>query len=285
MTGGCHFPIDCNRYKIGCGKCSAIYSSKLHDFTYSNIQYRREMILKTHPIIDVNTYMKNCYFNQSSLFKNYDRFKFTHSIVDLSLYCPQERGCLQEELGIDANIDYVFFFGCQALNDKRKGGSLLIDSLSYLYEHSNEIEREKILILLAGRESERIKESIPFKCKTMGFLKESILAKVYAVSDLFLSPSVNDAGPMMVLQSIACGTPVISYEMGHAIDFIKNKNTGYCAKNFDAKDFALKILQFMSLSKLDQEEMRKQCRMVAEDSFSEKAYVDNYLKTYFQCVN
>ena len=285
MTGGCHFPINCDQYKFGCGNCPAIYSSKLKDFTYYNIKFRHNIISKIHPIIDLNTYMMNCYFGRSVLFKNYDRFKFTHSIVNLSLFYPQKRENLRNELGITTDYEYVFFFGCQSLNDQRKGVSELVESLGILYDSLNVNQRNSILIILAGRDSLQIEDIIPFKSKSMGFIPEHELSKVYSVSDLFLSPSINDAGPLMVLQSIACGTPVISYEVGHAIDFVKSRNTGYCAKNFDTKDFAMKILQFMRLSKLDQEEMRKQCRKVAEDNFSEKAYVDNYLKTYYECVN
>lgn len=40
MSGGCHFPNNCERFKSGCGCCLAIGSNNPHDFSYKNVLYR-----------------------------------------------------------------------------------------------------------------------------------------------------------------------------------------------------------------------------------------------------
>lgn len=281
MAGGCHFIGDCQRYKIGCGNCPGIYSVNLKDFTSFNVNFRKKVLEKVRPIICGNKYMQT-FYRQSYLLRNYDRIETVYPIIDNDIFKPIDKIFLREKYQIPSNKKRLFFFGAQSLNDKRKGISYLLSALEIFYNQLTEDERNSILLILAGRNIDPIKDRLLFDYKYLGFISTGELPEVYSLADAFLSPSVNDAGPLMVNQSLICGTPVVAFEMGTALDMVKDKGTGYCAKLCNAEDFAKGMKYIFNLSQNDYEKMSKQCRCVAMELTSEENFVKQFDLTYNQ---
>ena len=53
--------------------------------------------------------------------------------------------------------------------------------------------------------------------------------------------SIEDSGPMMINESIMCGTPVVCFDMGVARDLVHTGRTGYRAALRDSSDLAFGI--------------------------------------------
>ena len=70
------------------------------------------------------------------------------------------------------------------------------------------------------------------------------MCNLYSASNVYVSSSIADSGPMMVAYSIACGTPVVSYPIGYAFDCVKHENTGYIAEYASIDDLANGIMYF-----------------------------------------
>ncbi len=279
MAGGCHFPGYCKNFEIGCGHCPGIGSRKLNDFTRFNVTYRKRVYEKVKPVVSGNGYMQT-FYDRSYLLKNYDRRFRSYFTLDLKHFCERDRVEAKSILGIPQSGRFVILFGAQHLNDERKGVSYLLQALKILHDKMNAEERQKVLLLLAGRSIEDIKDKLYFEYRHLGFVKADMLPMMYSAADVFLSPSVNDAGPSMVNQSLACGTPVVSFEMGTAIDYVKDKNTGYCAKLRDAEDYAKGIEKLFRLSEQDYLAMRKECRLVSEELSSPAKELEMYAKIF-----
>ena len=119
---------------------------------------------------------------------------------------------------------------------------------------------QNILILIASKKKQP-KFNANFNYKNIGYLKtEEELASVYKASDIFVCPSIEDAGPMMINESITCGTPVVSFNMGIAKDLVINDFTGYRAKLGDSRDLANGIFRLLTFNKRKINNMRKNCR-------------------------
>ena len=58
------------------------------------------------------------------------------------------------------------------------------------------------------------------------------LVKLYSISDIFLNPTLEDNYPTVNLESIACGTPVITFNTGGCREEIF-ENTGFVVDNYD----------------------------------------------------
>lgn len=281
MSGGCHFIGDCQKYMTGCGACPAIYSKNKKDFTRFNVEYRKQVYEKVKPIVMGNTYMMK-FYDSSYLLKDYDRKMCCLPLVDNNMYFPRNKMFVRQKYNIPEDKKFLIFFGSQNLNDERKGIRYLLEALSILYGKLNNEGRNNILLILAGRNIDPIKEKLYFDYNYLGYVNPIDLPDIYSMSDVFLSPSVNDAGPTMVNQSMACGTPVVAFDMGTAIDVIKGHNTGYCAELRNAEDFAYGIEKIFKMSLKEYQTMCDDCRQLSLSLTSEKAFCDNFLKYYYK---
>lgn len=277
MSGGCHFTCNCERYKIGCGKCPAFNSNDENDFTRWNVKYRQRVYDKVNPIVYGNTYMQQ-FYNESFLLKSVRKVKCL-PLIDETIYYPHDKIKLRTKYNIPSEVNFIIFFGCQSLDDPRKGMNLLLKSLRLFYEKVKENSKE-ILLLIAGRNYNLISDKLNFKSVNLGFLPYDTLPEMYSLADVYLSPSIHDAGPSMVNQSISCGTPVVSFEMGTALDVIKGQGTGYCAKLGDAEDFANGIYQIFKEDKLKSQEIKNNCLEFANKHTSKAAFVQQMLNVY-----
>jgi len=81
---------------------------------------------------------------------------------------------------------------------------------------------------------------------------------------LILSATAPEACPMVVLEAMACGIPVIVSDLGGTKEIVKDDYVGYTFKTNDKKDLADKINLFFGLSFNKISEMRLNCRREAE---------------------
>ena len=152
----------------------------------------------------------------------------------------------------------IIFFGSAFLDEERKGMPLLLEALKL-------VNRKDVFLLIAGTAT--IGE-VCFDNKRLGYLNEQELIKAYQVADLFVCPSVEDSGPMMINQSIMCGTPVVAFEMGVAVDLVHKGKTGYRAKLGDKNDLAQGINCVLNLTEEEHRQMSVNCRELALQNFS-----------------
>jgi len=68
-----------------------------------------------------------------------------------------------------------------------------------------------------------------------GVLEGERLSQAYASADIFAFPSTVDAGPVVILEAMASGLPVVVFDQGGAQDAVIHGETGFVAK--DVVDF------------------------------------------------
>lgn len=282
MSGGCHFTCGCQGYKNGCGACPGIFSKRKKDFTFYNVKYRKDIYDKVKPVVYGNYYMREFFYKSSYLLKN-ARVEPSYDIYDLNEFYPMDRNNLRIKYKVPSEKKFIVFFGCQQLTDPRKGMNYLIESLNILWRNLNLDQRRDLILVMAGRNAEDIKKQIMFDTIDVGYVPVSQMPELYSLADCFLSPTIDDAGPTMVNQSLCCGTPVVAFGMGTALETIKNKNTGYCAILKDVDDFAKGIYYIYKLSLEDKIQMRTECRTLAEALFSYSSRVNKILEIYSHC--
>ena len=261
MTGGCHYMLGCDGYTKQCGNCPQLSVGKDDDL--SRLQWeRKKSIIQDLNIVPVlaSSWQKEK-LDRSSIFKD-KRSEIIHLGIDVDIFCPravsQARSILELPLG-----KKIIFFGAQYIDEKRKGIQYLLDALKILYEvlDDNKALRDEILIVTAGREQSIETLEIYFDHQHVGFLNgDELLASAYQAADIFVCPSMEDAGPMMVNESVLCGTPVVSFDMGVSRDVVRTNETGYLAKLGSADDMASGLLKMLELDTVDYDLVRKNCR-------------------------
>ena len=250
FTGGCHYAWDCKGYQNSCGSCPALYSSDPNDISHKNLIYKKTFLEQVDIQILAGSEWQYRQAGISTLFKNKQIHKLLIAI-DPNIFKPSDKGTLRLNMKINAEKK-VIFFGAVGLTEKRKGMNYLFESLVKLREliRSNDSDLERrILLLVAGGEYDAIADSLPFESHYLGYLDNNYgIASAYQAADIFLCPSIEDSGPMMINQSIMSGTPVVSFEMGVSLDLVITGETGYRARIKDSSDMAEGIFSILKLN-------------------------------------
>lgn len=271
MSGGCHFTNECQRFITGCGCCPAFNSNNPNDFTHWNVMYRKRIYEKIKPVLIANYYMIEKYFKKSFLLKDCSYY-ISKNIINHDLFTQLDREALYDKFKIDTEKEYIIAFGCQSLTDTRKGMSYLLEALDLVYQQQTVEERKQTLLLFIGNNGEQITPLLKFEYKNLGFISINELPAFYSISTLFVCASVNDAGPSMVAQSLACGTPVVSFKMGAALGLVMGQGTGYCAELRNSTDLAKGILEIIRMDIATYSKLRTHCREVSKSQSSKRAF-------------
>ena len=277
MSGGCHFPGNCRRFQTGCGCCPAFRSHDKNDFTHQNVLYREQIYEKIKPIVFGNTYMCS-FYSDSYLLKN-ARVVKSRPVIDSEVFHPIDKCLLREKYKVGDDVSFIIAFGCQKIDDERKGFSYFVEALNIFSDSLQESQKKNVLLLLVGNEYEAIQSKLPFRSIGLGTIPFSQLSEFYSLADIFVCSSINDAGPSMVGQSIACGTPVVGFEMGALLDWVLGRETGYCAKVKDSKDLAEGIKIFFNMSIAERNSISAKCRHFASQC-SRQSSIEYWIEVY-----
>jgi glycosyltransferase involved in cell wall biosynthesis len=106
----------------------------------------------------------------------------------------------------------------------------------------------------------------------LGPLDVKTKSKLMGGAKAFLNPVAWDEPfGMVMIESMACGTPVISYNKGAAPELIKNGKNGFLVKS--RKEMVKAIAKIDTIK-------RRDCRKHVEENFSPKATAEKHIKIY-----
>lgn len=256
LTGGCHYPVNCDKFLDDCSDCPALKRGKVFSVLQLN---NKKKYLPHLPIIVTGAPFDIRLAQQSPLFKN---AKFIPSIRIPEIKTINRKDAMKK-FNLSSDRFYVLI-GASSLNDVRKGIVYSIDAVCAAYR-----ECPNITVLVVGKCNEVVKSQfVNMDCRYLGFLNFDDLISVMAASDCFLSTSLADSGPMMVNYSMSVGTPVVSFDIGVAQDLVVHKQTGYIAKYKDAEDVKNGILYLNNMSIDDRHIMRDECKKILNEKGS-----------------
>jgi glycosyltransferase involved in cell wall biosynthesis len=114
-------------------------------------------------------------------------------------------------------------------------------------------------LLVVGHGKNNRIQSLKYDVVNLGFVTYETLAMAFQSADVFVCPTIEDSGPVMVIQSMLCGTPVVGFKMGVNIDLIENNKTGYIAMLKNVNDLANGIQEFLFLPPSVQNNISEMC--------------------------
>jgi glycosyltransferase involved in cell wall biosynthesis len=174
----------------------------------------------------------------------------------------------------------VLMFGAQSLTDPRKGGDLLMKALSSFPES---LKAETVLLIL-GNGGEGIAQAVGMQTLNLGYVNSDRLKSIaYSAADLFIFPTRADNLPLVLQESMACGTPMVSFKIGGVPDLVRPGITGYLAQPEDAQDFCNGIVQLLEDGNL-RDRMSQQCRAIALAEYPLELQAQRYIELYYQAL-
>ena len=258
FTGGCHLDYGCERFRTGCGKCPILRSSRENDLS-NRIYIKKEKVWGNVPfsLIAPSNYMaKKAGISALMRARN---ISVIHNPVDTDIFCVKDK----------QNDKDVFSIGFAALKPEEnwKGADLLWRALRY-------VEKCKYRALIAGNPDSVREEDIPIECEKMGMLDSLEMPEFYRLTDVCVIPSRQENLSNFVLEAMACGKPVVAFDIGGMSDMISHKMNGYLARPFDPVDMARGIEYCAAHSR----ELGSAARDKIERSFSLKIIGNQYVK-------
>lgn len=132
--------------------------------------------------------------------------------------------------------------------------------------------------------NEKIKPNLNEKIKYIGEVSCQKLINLYqnAIATLYPIEWHEPFGLIMV-ESMACGTPVVVFNLGSAKEVVKNEKTGFVVPFLDEKG-QKNLKQFERAVNMVNCIKRKNCRQWVEENFSVEKMVKNYEKIYYQIL-
>ncbi|MBU2046193.1 MAG: glycosyltransferase, partial [Bacteroidetes bacterium] len=277
FTGGCHVRFDCQNYQGNCGFCPLLKDPGADDVSHRvwvKKQHAYEL-MKPHFISPSNWLAKAAL--QSGLLKDY-AVQVIPNTLETEVFKPIEKSAARKSLKIDPDKFILLTGFMPSKKDAHKGTSYLIDALDLWIDQNPELKNKATLVVFGNRDSQ---SPPPFKIpvRFLGTINDDQkLATAYAAADAFLTTSLDDNLPNTVMESLACGTPVISFTTGGIPDMVEHQKNGYLAKYKDSEDF-MRGIQWI-YEHPDQETLNKNARAKVLDNFSEENIAQQHIQVY-----
>ncbi len=276
FTGGCHYSGDCLGYENNCGNCQQ-FLRKPSDNDLSNHTFERklEKFKNLNLIIVPSSNWLAEKAKNSLLFKNYPIITIP-TPIDTNIFQPISKQVAKASFELLSDKKYILFAAVK-ISDKRKGFSYFKEAMAFLKE--SEANTEDIEVLVFGQAEASDFEAFPFKVNILGQLSDlNSIAKAYSAASVFVIPSLEDNLPNTIIEAMACGTPVVGFEVGGIPEMIEHKKTGYLAKYKNAEDLSTGI-NFV-LYEADYEALSKNSRKKAVETYEEEVVTKQYKNLY-----
>lgn len=189
--------------------------------------------------------------------------------IDANQYQLYDKKTLKKEFNIPENHT-VFSFVSDGVLNNRKG----IDILSEAIKNLKSVENITFLTVGRGQAPQ-----LPFHIihRHLGSLNQHELNKVYSVSDAFIFPTKEEALGNVMLESMACGTPVIGTPVGGLLDVIKPSLNGLFSKDVTSEALKEAIEEFIEIKETFDP---RKIRNYIKENFSEDLIAKKYIKLY-----
>jgi glycosyltransferase involved in cell wall biosynthesis len=108
---------------------------------------------------------------------------------------------------------------------------------------------------------------------------DHLLSLIYSAADLFVTPSLEDNLPNVVMESIACGTPVVAFAAGGIPEMVRAGQTGEVAPLGDVRAMRTAVEYLLNEDGV-RRGLSRTCREVAVSEYGLALQAERYVKLY-----
>ena len=201
---------------------------------------------------------------RKSFLKDY-RFKVIHNGINTDVFNVYDDADVRMKYNLK---DKHIFLGVASIWSREKGLDDFIKMAGMLSE-----DEVIVLVGLKEKEKKNLPDGIVGISRTENVKQ---LAELYSAADAFLNPTWQDNYPTVNLESIACGTPVVTYRTGGSIEAVTEK-TG---RIVERGDVVAMLEAARSIKERGKGFYTKVCREFAEQNFRKEDRYMDYIRLY-----
>ncbi len=272
FTGGCHYYGLCEKWKDHCESCSIV-----NDFCgFDVVKFQWHEKQKAYNVLQPTVVGLSKRFKQdiecSGLLKNVLSLHLPNTL-NTTIFHPLNKSVAREILGLEQNKKYILFGADSATHDPRKGYDLLVTALAQLPQQVRNSMHCLVFGTTKGQE-------LPISATFLGRLHDATtLALMYSAADVFVCPSREDNLPNTIMESLACGTPVVGFNIGGIPDMVQHKQNGYVVEPYDTQGLANGITYVLE----DTDRHSAMCslaRQEIEERYAPEIVAKQYMELY-----
>ncbi len=280
FTGGCHYSGDCNNFATKCSNCvylknrgendlsNKIFGKKLNLFKNANISF-----------VGCSRWLKQT-AEQSKIINKHHITNIPNPI-DTKLFSPDDKNKWRKHFNLPLDKKLILF-GAANINDKRKGYSHLVSALDDLKNgHPSTLNRYELVVFGKAKD---LNINLPYKVHQLPYISEpEEIAGIYNSADVFVLPSLEDNLPNTIMEALACGVPVVAFNVGGIPEMIKHRITGYISSFKSATNLANGI--YFVLHNDEYEQLSENARKFVLENYSEHKIAEQYFTLYQEVKN
>ena len=209
-----------------------------------------------------------------------EKIEVIHNGVDISLYHRKAEGKLRTELGLPPKSKLIGFIGRFG---PEKGIIYLLEAARILCR-----KKEGVYFVLVGdgqlrEEAEAFISSNKMKDRIIMLGWRNDATDLLADMDALLLPSLTEGTPMVILESMSLGVPVIASDVGGISEVVDNLKTGLLIKPRDPQAIADAVSYLIGNRDLAENISQNSIRQV-ETRFSAQRMSEQYEQTYLSLM-
>lgn len=278
FTGICHYSGTCTQYRSSCKNCPLLQKGGEKDLA-ARVFHKKQQIFQGARITFVacSKWLENL-ARESALLQGQRIISIPNTInANIFQKLPTVESRQKFKLPLDKKL---LLFGSMKITDKRKGADYLVEACRILTQKHPDV-LEKVAVVMVGQESQQMAPMFPFPVYALDYIsEEKQIASLYAASDVFVTPSLEDNLPNTIVEAMSCGTPCIGFHTGGIPEMIDHKLNGYIATYKDAEDLAEGI--YFLLEQADSKKFSEAALHKATSTYNENHVSMQYIHLYNQ---
>ena len=217
FTGGCHYSDACLNYQHTCGNCFYIKNNNPSDLSNQIWRKKQEIYQSGNfHFVTCSKWLQSIALSSSLL--NSIPVDCIPNPININLYQP---------VIAPETEKYTLLFQAMNLADTRKGFKYFLESLDYIKKKFPQFAK-KIKLLVFGKSKGVDLNSLGFEVENLGLLnQQEDIIKAYQQADVFVIPSLQDNLPNTIMESLACGVPVATFNTGGIPEMVEHQYNGY----------------------------------------------------------
>ncbi len=274
-TGGCHYTSGCDGFLRDCSACPQLARDPVG--VPATVHRLRSEIARTRraTVVSPSRWMHEL-ASKAPAFAGW-RCEHLPMPLDTDVFTPQPRDAALATLGLTPG-PWRILFVAERVAEKRKGFDDLVHAASMI----EPVAGRPVHFVAMGTPIE-LKGDLAQRVEFLGLLKDPAkIAAAYSAADAMILPSHEDNLPNTMLEALACGTPVVAYNVGGMPDLIRPGESGTLVPRGDIPALAGAVRHMLSSGQT--QSLRESCRRIAEQIFSYPVHARRCIDLYEQLL-
>jgi glycosyltransferase involved in cell wall biosynthesis len=274
ITGHCSFSMTCDKWKRGCENCSDLKIYPALDFDSAHInQIQKEILLKKiQPcIVTPSKWLENRVREKYPFLKNVQTI---FNGVNTTIFFPiEDKKSLRTKYEIASDRKIILFIAELSTNNPFKGGEIVRSLLEL------DLPNDWLFITVGDKQV----QSNNTNHFTFPYISsDAILNELYNLADVMIYPTKADNLPLVVLESMSCGIPVIASAIGGINEIIDDRIDGFLVQEFKLENYFKSLTEFFFLEEIFRNQISYNARVKILKLFDENKMYQSYSKLYDQ---